>query len=261
MNVRKTKPPFLLALALLLPLGCNSDPVDLVEDLPDAEMRVLFIGNSLTYTNNLPDIVQTIAEAAGHTLAQGMVALPGVSLEDHWRSGVESTILSSKADVVVMQQGPSSLPENQVYLREWTEKLAPAIREAGGEPALYMVWPESARPFAFDAVYESYLGAAEAVNGLLMPAGQAWIHVWGQDPELQLYGPDGFHPSQLGSAVAALTIYRVLFNEDVSHLPSRMVPSSPGLPTLDLGEYADLVFLAVEAAVASSATGGTGVVH
>jgi len=174
---------------------------------------------------------------------------------------VERTILSTEADVVVMQQGPSSLPENQVYLREWTEVLAPVIREAGGEPALYMVWPESARPFAFDAVYESYLGASQAVNGLFMPAGRAWLHVWGQNPELQLYGPDGFHPSQLGSAVAALTIYRVLFNEDVSDLPSRMVPTSPGLPTLDLGEHADLIFLAVEAAVTSASLGGPGTVR
>ena len=153
------------------------------------------------------------------------------------------------------------MPENQEYLREWTEIIAPVIRDAGGEPALFMVWPESARTHAFDAVYDSYYGAAEAVNGLFMPAGQAWIHVWDQNPELLLYGPDGFHPSPLGSAVAALTIYRVLFNEDVSDLPSRMVPISPGLPTLDLGEHADAIFLAVESAVASTSPNGTAVVR
>jgi len=153
------------------------------------------------------------------------------------------------------------LPENQEYLKAWTETLAPVIRDAGGEPALYMVWPEAARTYAFDAVYESYLGAAEAVNGLFMPAGQAWIHVWAQDPEVQLYGPDEVHPSQLGSAVAALTIYRVLFNDDVSDLPSRMVPHSAGLPILDLGEYADMILLAVEMAVASAVPSGTGAVH
>ena len=94
-----------------------------------------------------------------------------------------------------------------------------------------------------------------------MPAGQAWIHAWAQNPELQLYGSDGFHPSQLGSVVAALTIYRVLFNEDVSDMPSRMVPHTPDLPTVDMGDQADLILLAVEAAVASAAVDGTGVVH
>lgn len=252
MKARKIHWISILALGFLL--GCNSDPVDVEDPLPDADMRVLFIGNSLTYTNRLPEMVQTIAEASGHTLAQGMVAAPNVSLEDHWLSGVERTINSVKADVVVMQQGPSSLPQNQEYLRFWTERMSESIRQAGGVPALYMVWPEATRAYAFDAVYESYLGAATAVNGLFMPAGLAWLYAWQQDPELELYGPDGFHPTPLGSAVAALTIYRILFNEDVTDLPSRMVPQSSGLPVIDLGLNADAVFLAVE--LAASTVGG-----
>jgi hypothetical protein len=240
-----------------LTLACNKDPVDLEEDgLPDADMRVLFIGNSLTYTNNLPAMVQTIAEAAGHTMVFGMEAAPNVSLEDHWRAGVDRTIISTKADVVVLQQGPSSLPQNQEYLRFWTEKLAPTIREAGGVPALYMVWPEATRTEAFGAVYDSYRDAASAVEGLFMPAGQAWMHAWNQNPELQLYGPDGFHPSYLGSAVAALTIYRVLFSEDVTRLPSRLQPTTSGLPVIELGPDGNLIKQAVEIAIGEAA-GGT----
>ena len=53
-----------------------------------------------------------------------------------------------------------------MYLRTWTETLAPVIRQAGGTPALLMVWPEATRIDAFDAVYRSYQGAAEAVSGL-----------------------------------------------------------------------------------------------
>ena len=49
---------------------------------------------------------------------------------------------------------------------------------------------------------------------------------------------------------AALTIYRILFNEDVTTLPSRMVPQTPDLPTIDLGPSAEAVFLAVELAAA-----------
>jgi lysophospholipase L1-like esterase len=233
-----------------LTLACNKNPVEAEgERLPDADVRVLFIGNSLTYTNNLPAVVQTIAEAAGHTMVFEMVAAPNFSLEDHWLNGVERTILTVEADVVVMQQGPSSLPQNQEYLKVWTERLASAVRAAGGEPALYMVWPESTRIDAFGAVYESYREAAQAVNGLFMPAGLAWVHAWDQNPELQLYGPDGFHPSHLGSAVAALTIFRVLFSEDVSLLPSRLEPTTSGLPVVDLGPDGDLIKQAVEIAI------------
>lgn len=241
------------SLVMILGLGCNSDPASLDDDWPEAEMRVLFVGNSLTYTNNLPAMVQTIAEAAGHTLAQGSVVAANASLEDHWRSGLESTILASEADVVVMQQGPSSLPANQEYLRVWTETLAPVIREAGGQPALYMVWPEVTRVDAFDAVYQSYRAAAASVNGLFIPAGQAWREAWKEDPGLRFYGSDGFHPTQLGSAVAALTIFRIVFNEDVTDLPSRLEPTTPGLPALDLGTNAEIIYQAVELAVAEAA--------
>jgi hypothetical protein len=92
-----------LASILFLSAACNSDPVGIDGRLPDAELRVLFIGNSLTYTNDLPAMVQTIAEAAGHTLAQATVAEPNVSLEDLWFGGVEEAVSGS-------QQGQSQDP-------------------------------------------------------------------------------------------------------------------------------------------------------
>lgn len=248
-------PAVALASVLFLPTACKSDPVGIRGPLPDAELRVLFVGNSLTYTNDLPGMVQTIAEAAGHTLAQAAVAYPNLSLEDHWYRGVQREILEAEADIVVMQQGPSSLPQNQIHLAAWADTLATAIRQAGGEPALFMVWPEVTRTSAFDAVYQAYQGAATAVGGLFIPAGQAWLESWSQDPSLPFYGPDGFHPSPLGSQVAALTIYRVLFDADVSELPARMDPTSPGLPVVDLGSDAQTILQGVEEAVAGARQG------
>ena len=62
-------------------------------------------------------------------------------------------------------------------IREWTETFAPVIRGAGGEPALYMVWPSRSRLFAFDEVRTSCLNAAEAVGGRFLPVGEAWREV------------------------------------------------------------------------------------
>lgn len=242
-------------LLLLCTLGfgpaCNLDPVENDDTVGDAELRVLFIGNSLTYVNGVPAMVQTIAEAAGHTFAYGAAVMANASLEDHWYAGVESTIRDVAADVVVLQQGPSSLPQNQLHLRTWTETLTEVIREVGGEPALYMVWPEATRIEAFDAVYDAYHDAAVAVNGIFAPAGDAWRQAWDDDPALEFYGPDGFHPSVLGSQVAALTLFRVLFDESLVGLPSRLEPNSNDLPVVDLGGEAPLIYRAVEDAIAS----------
>src|SRR5688572_5578026 len=48
-------------------------------------LRVLFIGNSLTYSNDLPSVVEAFAKATGQRVfACKTIALPDFSLEDHW---------------------------------------------------------------------------------------------------------------------------------------------------------------------------------
>lgn len=225
-----------------------------LEDLGDG-MKVLFIGNSLTEFNDLPKMVQTVGEAAGHEISVRSVTFGNYSLEDHWNSGeAERTIRAADWDVVVLQQGPSSLPENQIHLEEWTRTFDQVIREKGGRTALYMVWPEASRREAFDAVSRAYTKAAESVGGMLFPVGEAWRAAWARDPELALYGSDGFHPSRLGSTLGALVIYQQLFNESPVDLPSTLVPSTPGLPTINIA--GDLAPLLQEAAALANAQFG-----
>jgi hypothetical protein len=174
-----------------------------------------------------------IAEAAGDSAIDArQVAYPDFALEDHWNEGTAVKALrDNQWDVVVMQQGPSSLPENQIYLRTWTEKFAPLIRDAGAVPALYMVWPASSRMGDFPGVRTSYANAATAVNGLFLPAGQAWLKAWAKDADLQLYDGDGFHPSALGTLLAAYTIYEGITGRSVVGLPG---PSEVPIATLRL---------------------------
>jgi hypothetical protein len=121
-----------------------------------------------------------------------------------------------------MQQGPSSLPENQILLRDWSLQFAPLIRAAGAQPALYMVWPESARRTAFEAVAAAYTGAAVAVDGMLFPVGRAWLEAWKLDSALPLYGGDGFHPSVAGTWLAALVMIDRMYTVNLDSLPARV---------------------------------------
>ncbi len=59
-----------------------------------------------------------------------------------------------------------------------------------------MVWPESHRPQAFPDVSASHRLAAEDVEGMLLPSGDARVAARREDPGLRLYGPDGFHARQ-----------------------------------------------------------------
>ena len=69
---------------------------------------------------------------------------------------------------------------------------------------------------------DSYRLAAEDVGGILLPAGDAWVAAWRREPALRLYGPDGFHPTLLGSYLAALAIYGGLTQSSPVGLPARL---------------------------------------
>lgn len=215
-------------------------------DIPEADLRVLFIGNSLTYTNDMPRMVQHLASSSDRSFAYGVAALPNYSLEDHWASGIPGVIQQQRADIVVMQQGPSSVPANQAHLAYWAEQLAPVIRASGGEPALLMVWPDIGRLSAFDDVHAAYRNAAAAVNGLFLPAGEAWRAAWARDPEIATYGGDGFHPSVIGSMAAALTVFAVVFEAETL-LESCPFPSYAGVSTTVMQLLCAAVLDALEA--------------
>jgi hypothetical protein len=176
-----------------------------------ASPRVLFVGNSLTAANDLPGMV---ARVGGFDVVARTPG--GYSLEDHWQlTDVEDVIAQGSFEFVVLQQGPSSLPDSGANLVEWTKTFADAIRGAGAKPVVYMVWPESYRRSVLNAVISNYRRAARESASLLAPVGE----VWKRAPGLALYGRDGFHPSRLGTYAAAVTITAVLAGRSPVGLP------------------------------------------
>jgi hypothetical protein len=210
-------------LLILLP-GClpGQNPL---EPLPPGGRHVLFLGNSLTYTNDLPGTLAGLARSVGDTIRTGSVALPNFAVIDH-ATGLSNAIEVIKLqrwDVVVLQQGPTSQQLFRDTLILGTQLLDPLIRAAGARSAQLMTWPSSNQPGLFDAVRASSLLAAEAVGGLFIPAGEAWRTALAADPALVLYGPDGFHPAALGTYLAALVVYEAVTGRDAQLLPDRAV--------------------------------------
>ena len=192
-------------------------------DPPADPLRVLFIGNSLTYFNDLPAMLEALAKAGGQSaLSWKGVLIPGASLEDQWRAGeARRAIAAEKWDFVVLQQGPSASPEGRAMLLGYADRFARAIRAAGGRPAIYMVWPSSSRTSDFDDVSQSYRLAARQVDGLLFPVGEAWRLAAKRDAKLDLYSDD-LHPTPAGSYLAALVMYQQLYGESPIGLPAKL---------------------------------------
>ena len=196
-------------------------------------IRVLFIGNSLTYVNDLPRTLSALALSAGDTINVRTVANPNFALIDHYRgySDALNEIALSRWDYVVLQQGPSTTAINRDSLILTAKLFEPAIRGAGATPALYMVWPTTDRLAFFDEARISYQMAADTVNGVFMPAGKAWQTAWATDASLQFFQSDGLHPTPLGTYIAALVIYERLTGKDARQLPGTAVVNGSTLST------------------------------
>jgi hypothetical protein len=217
--------PLLRSLGLLALLsGAGSCGSGVTEPDPGRTLRILFIGNSLTYFNDLPGMVRALADSAGMEPTHvEMVAEPNFALEDHWTAGeAVRRIRRGGWRFVVMQQGPSALESSRTNLLEWVPRFDTEIRAVGATPIMYMVWPSTDRSFDFPRVSETYRLAAEAINGRLAPAGDAWLAAWGRSATLPLYGSDGFHPSIMGTYLAALTIFGAVYERSAVGLPARL---------------------------------------
>ena len=183
------------------------------------QIRVLFIGNSLTVANDLPAMVERLADQAGISgeVVCGVVAKPNFGLEEHWQDGEALRILRRGSWThVVLQQGPSSLPESRTVLRQYTGMFAEVARAQGANVILFGVWPARDRLAFQKEVTESYRLAAADVGGEMVPVGEAWRLAWEKDAQLPLYGPDGFHPSPLGTYAGALMLFEKLTGRTAS---------------------------------------------
>lgn len=228
--------------------GCQLAPISPIAPTVTGSTRVLFVGNSLTYVHDVPALVTALARQAGDTgLVAASVAFPDFALEDHWNEGSAlRAIKGQRWEFVVMQQGPSSLPENRAHLERWSGAFAPAIREAGGQPVLYQIWPHIQRRADAPAVRLSYANAAQAIGGRLAPAGTAWDSVLTIADPLPVYSSDGLHASPYGAWLAAVVLYATIREIDPRTLPAAL-PSMLPAPPLSADRVRTLLARAAQA--------------
>ncbi|MEK7400833.1 MAG: hypothetical protein AABZ80_00570 [Gemmatimonadota bacterium] len=183
--------------------------------------RVLFIGNSYLYLQDIPGIVQALADSAkGDKLAIETVAGPDMALVDHWVSGAaRGEVLKGGWEWVVLQQGPSSVAVNRDTLRLVTKLFADLMAPGKAKPALFSAWPSSSRFQDFPRAIASYSLAASDVNGVFLPVASAWLGAWSRDPSIELY-LDDLHPSIEGAYLSALVVYGRLLGKSTKGLPN-----------------------------------------
>lgn len=185
---------------------CSQQP-----DIDEAKTRILFVGNSLTYTNNLPQLVKNVAAKNNLRIHVEMLAYSNYALEDHWNDGqLQDLIATGNFDYVVVQQGPSSQADGKTMLLDYGERIKSLCDAHDTKLAFFMVWPAKVNYHTFSGVISNYTLAASQTNAILCPVGEVWKQYFDSTQDFSYYGPDDFHPSQVGSQRAAEIIFESL---------------------------------------------------
>ncbi|HYC31571.1 MAG TPA: hypothetical protein VEB59_04735 [Gemmatimonadales bacterium] len=215
------------------------------------ERSILFIGNSLTYMNDLPAMMERIGEAAGDPVRVGEVTGGNMAVIDHVNRMSEAipVIDTGGWAFVVLQQGPTPAGICRDTLVLATMRAGPHIAEAGGRAVLWLPWARRGFPATLGPAGVSATEAARTVGGIVAPIGVAWAEALERDPTLPLYGGDGYHPAPGGSLLAALTIYDRVFGGDVRRIPADALARIPA-GGLTPAQIRTLVEAAHEASVA-----------
>ena len=200
--------------------------------------RVLFIGNSYTGVNNLPQLVNDVAASTGDSIYFDSNTPGGQNFYGHtFDAGTVSRINAGNWDFVVLQeqsQAPS-LPTAQVVtgVFPYAHLLDSMIHAHSpcGETVFYMTWGRKngdalncanypAWPYV--CTYEGmdsllnlrYRMMADSNDALLSPVGAVWHYLRQNNPLIELYQTDESHPSVAGSYAAACCFYTTLLRKD-----------------------------------------------
>ncbi|MBQ8368961.1 MAG: hypothetical protein IJY35_03160 [Clostridia bacterium] len=193
-------------------------------------MKVLFIGNSFTFFNDLPAMLETLS---GGAISYGKVLRGGAYLkwfaDEAHELGVQvREKAQEKWDAVILQDQSFNPAKNRDDCVAQTKVLASLFPET--PVYMYQTWAYrdgseklAKTGLSYDEMkeklYDAYNAAAEAVGGKRIPVGFGFAEVKKTAPEIDLYCDDDYHPSPAGTYLAACLFYMALTGDDCGTLP------------------------------------------
>ena len=185
-------------------------------------MRILMLGNSYTSANHLPLMLaeMTGAEVVAHTRGGARLAEqinPATKLGNKTLQALHD----EKWDYVIVQEMSNGPITSKEKFMTNLSKLCGLIRENGAIPVLFATWAyekngKQLKKFGMEyedmicSMKEAFRETAKRTSCLLADVTTAFEQ---QAETVKLYAPDGSHPSETGSKIAARTIAKVIWND------------------------------------------------
>ncbi|MCO5259231.1 MAG: PKD domain-containing protein [Crocinitomicaceae bacterium] len=201
-------------------------------------LRVLFIGNSYTYVNDLPNVIKDMAAVDGNYLEHASSTPGGQTLQQHCSNTTTLNLIrQGDWDYVVIQEQSQvpSFPDGQVISQfyPYVKQLNDSIHKYNpcAKNMFYVTWgrkngdAQNCPYFTPLCTYEGmdnlltlrYTNAADTINAILSPVGPLWRELRTNHASIELYSSDESHPSPAGTYAAACSFYSMLFNRSLEN--------------------------------------------
>lgn len=200
-------------------------------------IKVLFVGDSLTYYNDMSEIFEAMAKAAGKKIRVEAITKGGYGIVTFqanamlWASVLE-TLDAEQWDIVVMQTNRNHTVMGEYFpAHPWDEmqaarRFAEIIDDHGAIPMLYSTFGVTKgsvtrdgytkvmdRKMHTDLVTAYNATVAERIGYTAVFTGATFNKIYEAEEPINLYHTDNSHPSYAGSYLVAADFYTVIFGE------------------------------------------------
>lgn len=193
-------------------------------------MKILFIGNSYTFYNDMPKMFEAVANENGKDVTVFSVTKGGrklyeyVDTVDEYSEQLDELLNNHKFDICFIQEYSTlSVADNALFMDGLT-RLVEKVKNSVDKFVLYETWGSKDGHPAMEAlgmtteemamgIAHAYKKAGEEIGAQVSYAGLNFLDVYKNHKEIEIYDADLKHPSYEGSCLSMLTHYKTIFNE------------------------------------------------
>lgn len=175
-------------------------------------MKVLFVGNSHTFFNDMPELFARFAEkTTGEKPGVVMLAYGGRDYKWHRKEyfALRFNLMYGNYDYCILQQAAHPYPPEDETM-DYGGMIIELCRKYGVKPVVYMTWAEKRFPENQQKMIDTCKHLAQKHDALLAPVGAVWQKVQNEYPEIELYFKDGEHAGPYGDFLIAAVFCRLL---------------------------------------------------
>ncbi|UPG93316.1 SGNH/GDSL hydrolase family protein [Luteibacter aegosomatissinici] len=186
--------------------------------------RILFVGNSLTYVNNLPGATASLAPAG---VAVDAFALPGASLVDDEHNARLADLLTKGryTDVIFQERGGNAVCMGQGCMESddfrATERASKALADAArvGGARVYYLGTYQGNPAIVPLLIAGEQRIARQMGARYIEIGRTWLSFRRAEPAGAWLHSDGQHPGYATTALMAIRVWQAVSGETAHAVP------------------------------------------